>query len=364
MRPFAEVLTEHPSYRQSLLARWDDCALATKFAFEAGDYASAALARGRVFHLTAAEILRTLKRQGERQMPVAEALVILDEQLLQRDVPEEERVRVPLREIPQLRMAVIKFAADNEFTIDAIVGVEHPLQATVSYPSPDGELIERLVTGRLDVLIAKPPDGAVVIDWKTGWGVPPAHPQGDAGSEDSTHLSYHGYFQQRLYGWLVMRSYPAIKSVTLREFYVYRSEVREATLTRENLDLVERDVARLVVTLDDALTAGLESPLWSPQPGKHCGWCPNPGSCPIPQEARRDGAITSQEQAETFAAEREVAEALKKHRTAALKAWVDLHGPVPVRSAKGRLEVGWVDNATGDGRTFKTYVPTDSNRAA
>ena len=60
---------------------------------------------------------------------------------------------------------------------------------------------------------------------------------GSAGSlpshdDEMNQISYEGYFQQRFYGWLVLKCYPQVQAVTLREFYARRTEARSATLTR------------------------------------------------------------------------------------------------------------------------------------
>jgi hypothetical protein len=203
-----------------------------------------------------------------------------------------------------------------------------------------------------------PPDGASLVDWKLTWALPP-EPQGEA--DPTRHLSYEGYFQQRFYGWLVMRNYPAVQSVTLREVYPLVSGLRKATLLRADLELVERELSILAAEFDARVQAGGESPLWSPSPGKHCSFCPRPGDCPIEAESRGDGAIEDGEQAKRYAAQYVVADQVRKHRVGALKAWVQRSGePVELKSAKGRYVMGWKE--TPNGRRFVPFVPEDSDR--
>src|SRR5919106_2391273 len=166
-----ETLALYASLRQSLLAKFDDCALSALFELRyAKGWNTHPQARGQAFHRFAAECLRTLRATGEISIPQQEALEILYEVLLQRDVPLEDRIRVPLREIALLRMAVIKFATDNEFTINRILDIERQLRTVVSYPAADGSTVERELTGTLDVLMSDPRveggAGALVIDWK------------------------------------------------------------------------------------------------------------------------------------------------------------------------------------------------------
>ena len=357
-RTFEQMREVFPTIRQSYLSRLDDCSLALLFDLEGADYSSHPQARGTLFHRFTAEALRTMQREGERRIPVGEALEILYEVLLQRDVPESERVRIPMRELPLLRIGVIKWAGENEFNVDRIAAIERRLSASLNYVAPTGELIERTLTGQVDLLVMNPPDGATVVDWKMTWALP-AEPTGDP--DPTRHLSYEGYFQQRFYGWLVMRSFPAVQSVTLREVYPLVSGLRKATLLRSDLEDVERELAILAAEFDARVQAGGESPLWSPSPGKHCSYCPRPGDCPIEAEARGEGAIEDGDMAKRYAAQFVVADQVRKHRVKALKAWVDRSGEaVPLKSAKGRYVMGWKE--TANGRRFVPFVPEDSDR--
>ncbi len=357
------VLAERPTLRQSLLGAADNCMLGGLFSIlhEQG-WSSHAQARGIVFHRFAAEVLRTLKREGERQMPTEEGMVILREALAQRDVPPEDVVRVPSREQRDLRIDALKFLTDWEWDPRIVMDVERRLFATVRYEAEDGREIERTLTGQLDVLLADPPDGAIVCDWKTGWYVPPETPE-DRPDADADHLSYRGWFQQRFYGWLVLRNFPAVQTVTFREVYPRRGEVRNATLRRTDLEHVEHELADLAFQLDRALAGGTDpktNPLWRPSPGRHCSWCSKPAACPIEREARGRGAVTDEEAAKRYAAEFVVADRVRKHRAEALKAWVDVFGPVEVKSSKGRYVMGWKE--TDRGRRFGVYVPEESDR--
>lgn len=357
----AEVIEAFPHLRQSLLAEFDSCPLMTRFGLESPDVTSPAQARGILFHRFAAEVLRTLQRTGESRVPVAEALEILYEVCAQRDVPDGEVVACPARERRLLRIAAIKFASENEFRMERLIDVERRLFADLEYPSPDGGIVRRRVTGQPDALIADPPDGAVVLDWKTTLQPPPRY-KGERETDHAQGVSYLGYFQQRVYALLVVRNYPAVQRVTLREFYPLAGEARSAVVLAVDLEHVERELAAVCEQLDRALAGGSASPLWQPSPGRHCSYCPRPGACPIEHEDRRDGAVTSRAQAERYAAEMVVADRVRDHRREALKAWVEVHGPVPVKSGKGRYEVRFKRNKTGGGKTFGVHVPEASDR--
>lgn len=179
------------------------------------------------------------------------------------------------------------------------------------------------------------------------WGLPPKQDE-DADQDKQTRgLSYLGYFQQRFYGWLILRTYQHIQRVTLREYYPRYSEVRDASLTRADLEEIEQELGTLCAARDRSLAHGLKrSKFWLPSPGKHCTWCLRPGQCPIEDEAKGEGAIRNPAQAKKYAGELVVAERVRDHRKEALKAYSDVHGPVEVKSAKGRREIGHVKRVT------------------
>lgn len=388
---FEEVVERWGTIRQSLASSFDDCGLSTFLAMKyAQGWSTTPQARGTIFHRTAAEILRTMQRTNSTTIPRREALEILVETCAQRTwvnddgervpMPAEEIVRVPLRAMSELRMAVDKFAKDNAFSTHKIVAIEKKLSAPINYVNEHGELVTRTITGTLDVLLFDPPDGAIVIDWKDTWGLPPVPKETEAQGYDDEELkglSYHGYFQQIWYGYLVMAEYRNVHRVTLREFFPRRTKVRSATLHRHQLPDVEQKLALIVSALDRALAQGAPNlrpgpdgtvdidalGWWKPQPGKHCGFCSRPTSCPIEEEVRvaAGGAVTSAEQASRWAARLQVAERIRKAAIEGLKGYVEEGGaPVPVRWAKGRQVVGWFE--TKRGRRFGLYTPDDSER--
>lgn len=378
-----EVLERWPSIRQSWGSSYDDCNLSSWLELKyAQGWSTHPQARGTIFHRTAAEILRTMQRQGTMTIPKQEALEILLEQCYQRDVPADEIVRVPLRQMPELRMVVRKFAGDNEFSVHKIVDVERQLRATLTYPNPAGGVVERELTGTLDALLFEPPDGAIVLDFKDTWALPPEpkDERADAQRFDDDELkglSFHGYFQQRWYGYLVLKNYRNIEKVTLREFYARKTKARKATMYRHQLPEIEAELGVLISALDNALmqgapdlTADAEGMVnidglawWKPSPGKHCGFCVKPSVCPIEEDVRvaQGGAVTSEEQAQRWAARWQQAEAIKANAVSGLKGWVEEGGgPVFVKWSKGRLACGWFE--TKRGRRFGFFVPDESDR--
>jgi hypothetical protein len=150
-------------------------------------------------------------------------------------------------------------------------------------------------------------------------------------------VSHKGYFQQRFYAFLVMIAYPTIQRVTLREFYVRFNEVREATLERGELDDVRAELSALVERYDRAFA----TKTFPPSPGHHCGYCLKPQKCPIPVTLRREGRISSDEEAAIVARQLVVGNSVAKQSRQALAAWADTHGPVPIKDAKGPRVYGY-----------------------
>jgi hypothetical protein len=362
-----EVLRRFPSLRQSLLADFDDCELSAFFRmkYENG-WSTHPQAGGTLFHRFAAECLRTMRAQDHESIPLAVAMPILEEVCYQRGVPPEDIVRVPTRDLPLLEMAARKFAKDNSFTVRNIIDVERRLSAVLTYEGPDGRPVTRTLTGQIDALIARPPDEAIVLDWKHTWALPPDRPE-DA---DDPGVSYHGYFQQRFYAWLVMMVYPTVMAVTLREFYVRRTKARSARVTRADLPTIEQELRYLVANIDRALMSGEPKKLtlaaldahgsWKPSPGKHCHWCTKASRCPLDDDYK-DGAVRTPGDASRLAGVRTQAKAIVAHCDRILKPYVDLHGPIEIKRAKGRLVLGYRTIKGGKLR-WEEYTPEGADR--
>lgn len=383
----AEVQEWFPWHRQSLLANADTCMLATKWRLEVAEayplaarmdrvWDSAEAARGILAHRYAAEVLRTLWRNGHTTIPVAEALEILYEVCAQREVPDEDVVYLPARERRYLRMFAILLAYDTKarqlrpWSMDRLLAIEERRWMSVTYTDPAGNEVKRTVTGQPDATLRDTrPGGLIVIDFKSTPKAPPKAPErkrDDAGNfpgdDVPGNVSYEGFFQQKVYGPLELVNRPDIDRVTLREVYPMDRDglqVRTATIYRQDLEHHMRELGNLVGLLDRAIAGGSSSGLWKPQPGKHCSYCPRAGSCPIPREERDEGGIDSMQVAERWAGQMVTAQELYQHRHAALKAWHEQTGlPIPVRAAKGRYELRH-ERGT---RSFGMHVPEDSDR--
>lgn len=375
-RTLAEVIEAYPAYRQSLLANFDDCRLSAMFGLEGGGkYTNDAQARGILFHRAAAKILREMRAKKIVKMPVERGLEILYEVCRQRDVPDHEVVLPSARERRTLRIVMIKFCYENEFGMKRLVDVEKRMSTTVTYPDPvTGEAVVRTITGQPDAILGNPPNeerrtaGATILDWKTTRKAPPEGPKRDGTKkgdhwDDPDHLSYHGYFQQRFYGLLGLITYPSLDFIELREFYPFEGVARYGMVTRNDMESLVEEFTTLVELLDRALRKGSESDLFVPSPGKHCGYCSAPTRCPLTAIDRAwEGGVGTWAEAKQLAAEYVQAKYVKDGAHDALKAWVEAHGPIPVKYAKARMELRWRNNKTGGGRTFGVWVPDESDR--
>jgi hypothetical protein len=321
--PYPKALEEFPVLRQSTLSAYDECGLSSLFERRwRKTFSDAASARGIIWHRWAAKALREMAAHGEDHLEVDVGIAILLETLRQHDVPIEDVVNIPMREIYDLLWMVKKFCYETRWNIAGLVDIEQRLNWTVRYPNPYGGMVEREISGQLDALFAEGEalERGIVIDYKTGWWLPPP-----------SEISESGFFQQRVYALLAMRNHLTLNSVTLREFYPRYSQPREATLYRDQLDEVELEIAALVERFDRSVEEGV----WHPSPGKHCSYCTRPTACPIFPTARRTGRIRSEDEALLVSQQVIVAEAAIKQNKEALKSWTAIHGSVPVIDKKG-----------------------------
>src|SRR3954453_10334429 len=144
--------------RQSTLKVYDQCPMRAGAEAQAFDnYSTPPAALGTVFHMVAEAMLRTLYQQGEERIPHQEAIEIAREVTARPDCPHLSEAQ--LRE---LRILVLQFAA-LPWQASRIIGIEERMRAMV--PCPDGQ--EPKITGKPEVLMADPPQGAVCLDFKT-----------------------------------------------------------------------------------------------------------------------------------------------------------------------------------------------------
>lgn len=357
------VLRAPDPLRQSSIAKFDNCARSLLYNVQSPvRQPSDIAALGTLFHRWVGWAIEHMRANGETTMPVDMALEKLLEVVAQRDVPDHEVVHLPMREVPWLRVAVVQWCRGGQFNAARVISVEERLRGVIYVPDGNGGLYERIITGKPDVIVADPPDGVIVVDWKAGWAPPSKLGREDeeargTGSDSEEKLSDQGFAQQVIYGALVLQNYPAVQRVTLREAYVRYGEYREATVDRYNLERLTDVLAAVIAQIDAAFAAGPDSDRWLPTAGPHCAMCDGKRLCPLKEW---EGIPDTLDEAQLLAREWIVAAEVRKDRLPHLKGWVDENGPIPLRAGKGRREVGWLKNKTGDGRSFKLYEPENA----
>lgn len=385
--PYPRAVKRFPALRQSLLSSFDNCSLTTYFDHEyRKGWSTTPQGRGQLFHRFAGECLKTMSSLGEEMIPVDAALAILRDVLRQDDADREcpkcggavkpgidrrtcqrtceaghkfdtQLVNVPIDMAKDLHWIAVKWAHDNAFDIGNLVDVEQRLRAGVRYPDRRrGGTVPRTLTGQIDALFVEGTERAIVIDWKDTWALPA-----------ETDVSFGGYFQQRFYAWLVFRAYPTVQEVVLREFYVRFSKTREATVWRTDEEEIHDELAALAerfdrqweeqLVLEEAAgPAGKERWAFVPTPGKHCSFCIRPSGCPIPVFGRGEGRITDQGRAEQVARQLIVAEEVVKRARHDLRAYAATHGPIPVKDAKGKRALGYVEETRVERPDFEAIA--------
>lgn len=355
----AEKVAAPDPLRQSSIARFDNCALSLLLEVQQPVKGAGALAaRGTLFHRWVARAIAQMRQEGWTTYPVEMGLELLLQVLAQRDVPDDEVVHLPMRELRWLRVLVTRWCEGGEFNAQRVIAIEDRWYMRVQVPDGRGGMYPRTITGQPDVVVADPPDGIIVVDWKSGWA-PPSRLSEEARSdpEKDERLSDQGYAQQVIYGALGLVELPAVQRVTLREAYIMAGEYREATIYRYQLERVLDILGASIAQIDAAFEAGPDSPRWTPTAGTHCAICPAPRRCPLKDW---EGIPETDEEAKLLAREWIVAAQVRKDRLPLLKGWVDEHGPIEIDHGKGRREVGWREHATGSGRSFKLYEPDDA----
>jgi hypothetical protein len=350
--------------RQSYIARFDNCSYSLRLDLlsppsQRGNMA----ARGRLFHRWVAKALTQMRAEGWTAYPVEMGMELLLQVLAQKDVPDEDVAYLPIRELRWLRVLVTRWCEGGEFNASRILAIEEPLYMKIKVPDGEGGTYERTIKGTPDVLVADPPNGVIIPDWKSGWASPSREVERagggyeDPGGEKDQRLSDQGYAQQVIYGALVLANLPAVDRVTLREAYVMFGEYREATVHRWEMERITDILGAIVAQVDAAIDGGPESARWIPTAGTHCGICPAPRHCPLKDW---EGIPTTEEEAKLLAREWIVSGQVRKDRLPLVKGWVEEHGPISIDHGKGRREVGWVANSTGNGRRFALYEPQDA----
>lgn len=303
-------------FRQSRLRSFTACPRRTVLATDStSGFVGSSADLGSAFHAVAAEILRTLHRQGEQQAATEECIAIC------REIRAAGPWVLTADDDRWLRQMVCSFA-DYEWQPSRFMAVEERLSCEIA--CPDGEV--RTLTGTPDLVMADPPGGAVVVDHKTTLGVPRTPrqlpPEGEP-TQGMDYLSEGGYFQLIAYGTLILHRWPRVQRIILREQnYRWNGPPREAVMGRADLEHSEPYLGLLMQQLDIALANGEEHELSRPRPGPWCtSRCPVARSCPVPREQRGVGVLQTSTDAEAEAARFVVIDALRTQMLKGLKAY-------------------------------------------
>lgn len=345
-----QTLPKLDSYRQSLIAAFDSCPRRALYALLNQQRSSDLAARGTLFHRWHRLAINEMVAQQEPRMSVEQGMELLSEVILQRDVPPEEVVPIPMRELRWLRVLAVKWCESMTLSVDRIVATEKRLFMDLTIPG--GEVLR--VTGQLDTLLAGPAAGqALSIDAKSGYARPSrSRLQGDEpNQEGESGLTALGWVQSLVYAMLVFANYPSIDSFTFREWHVLWSESREVTIQRWEAERMQDVLAAQVSLLHEAVLAGPGSERWVASPGPHCALCSGRRHCPI---RRQVGIPADEEEARQMAGEWVLAAEIRKERAVMLKGYVDANGPIEVAFSHGRRFVGW-DYSPDGSRNFTVF---------
>jgi len=166
--PYPTALRHYPRIRQSTLNGFSACHLYSGFelsmaipkpgtpGLQTSGYSTAAQARGRLMHSTIARALKHMVAERQESIPPSIIIDLWDEEIRQAGVPVAETFALPAHEDIFARQMLRKWARENAFSIDEIYGVEVRLEAPLVYPDGAGGLVERIVTGQLDLLLVDP----------------------------------------------------------------------------------------------------------------------------------------------------------------------------------------------------------------
>jgi hypothetical protein len=262
-----ERVDKLPTYRQSLIATFDSCPLRAKFAMEdTRRTPSPVAARGTLIHRFVHKAIKKMHATGERSYPVEMGMELLTEILCQRDVPSEEVVPITMEEMKWARVIAVKWCESVDIDATRMLAAEERFFADLALPI--GETVQ--VTGQLDLLLADPPDGLWVIDYKSGYRRPAEPRNMEKAEREGSGLTALGWAQWLIYSYLMFENFPSINRVAFGEHHLLRGEKRYARMERWEMERLKDVLAAQVSLLHQATQEGPDSPRWTPTAGPHC----------------------------------------------------------------------------------------------
>lgn len=165
--------------------------------------------------------------------------------------------------------------------------------------------------GVIDLLQVKN-STAIITDWKSQPHI-----------LSQTDLDEHE--QLTMYGWLVSKMYPHIKTFKVRLWYLRYGFYAETVRTAEQLTAFEH-----ALMIKERKIAEIDN--WDPIPGKHCQYCDFVHRCPLALDLSPDTmqVVATQEQAIIAAQRLTVMDALSKEIKARLKQYVERNDDVAI----------------------------------
>lgn len=315
--PVEQNVERPPTIRQTLLGQFDKCPRSGYLSLRYGGGAPThAQARGTAFHEVAERATRELMQTGEASYPPE-----LARDLLEQVLKERTDLVIPVEEHESLRSMAWNWGKASGAVLkqrEALVGIERKVMVEV-----DGWVL----TGSLDLSFIEGNEGRIK-DYKSGFSIPKQE-------------TFERQFQGQMYGLLQaegryvveemedgtlvpgerVRGDQHLVGVHVHQLYprhLYCARCLREEIVDEDSSKKECECESPLWVLDgryayyeagdlanfkhslSALLAkiehGLETGDYPAVAGHHCGLCPAPQECPIPQEFR-GGEIADLEQA-------------------------------------------------------------------
>ena len=169
-----------------------------------------------MIHRVLHKAVRIMWESGERRFPVEQGMELLAEVLCQQDVPSEEVVPITMKEMRWARVAVAKWCEMTQLDSRKVIATEERLFADLKLPTGKTATI----TGQMDLLLADPPDGIVVVDYKSGFKRPKQPRDLEKSEEEGSGLTELGWVQNLVYSHLILENFPSVDRVIFREIHV------------------------------------------------------------------------------------------------------------------------------------------------
>jgi hypothetical protein len=307
--------------RQTMLSKASDCPHSAYLYWnlsELGEWPSNDMARGTIWHETAARCIATLAENGEIRMDAADAKAVLHEVLLDRT-----DVACTAGDVDMLRVMCQHFG--DLFVLHGQPRVELPASVDVAgWP----------VTGTIDLLWVDG-DTLYIRDWKAGRGlyrhdeVSGSNAEGERVGSRSAQLNIYTVLAVDglglkaewvdaafVFPFFVEEDDLGVRRIAERGLRMHISEVIEHRLW---LETVVNRVAR-----------GFKTDHFPAVAGRHCSMCPDRTACPRPKELRATTVSPYEREPADIAEEAMFMREDAKMRLAELRPYAERYGPIRI----------------------------------